>query len=376
MNVSTVQSRGIIQPYGIAEIITRKYQRGILGTFKQISKYHKQRELLNGTSNTFMIYEHEGESVFDTSGLDFDRLCLTFVLYTKDITQGVYGSTLDAILEIIAEMFGRDSPKYKIVRCWNSAQIKFAIVYILVHCTPHHLYHFKITYLLLEDFLGGGGYGSRGRVFGDTDNTMQDSDPYLRNYVRAGELTLCYKEVPEECAALIPFVEIINNKVAIARRAEVDRTNLKEFVVDFCKGTIADYNCLTDFMNYWQFKLSPDIIPSVDILRVRGFNLTPRVREILARVAEDRFPNCRQCWLEEHKYGECKKHPKFTPEASAPPSEDPAALAPECKICFAAAINTRINPCGHVYCEKCVGAVDLCPHCRVKIVSRDKIYLV
>jgi hypothetical protein len=353
--------------YSSYEILARKYSVGFAGTFKQTSKYLLAREILNG-SDSFVLQDHTGDAVFDTSEMDFHKLCLSCVLYTRDIKKGVSSTTLNTIQNTLVGVLGKIPLAEKTVQCWNSEQLKFAIMYVLTNCSPNHGYHFTITRLLLTEFLGSGGYGNRGYVFG-TDNIWQCTNTCGTNYAQVESLIKKYTIVPAECVALIPAVECLNCTVADARLVETDRNNLRKFVVDFCGIADSDYLDLLEILREARIKRSP-VSMTAEVIR----NLTQRyympvnIIKIFHRIADGTFSKCHHCWLKEHGYGGCKQHRKIVPTAS-PVSEL------ECRICLSVQIDTRLNPCGHTYCKGCSQGVNLCPHCRSKIVSRDRIYI-
>lgn len=56
------------------------------------------------------------------------------------------------------------------------------------------------------------------------------------------------------------------------------------------------------------------------------------------------------------------------------PSSDKDELT-KCKVCFERDVDIAINPCGHVYCQKCLPSFKACPHCRGPIQGHMKVYL-
>eukprot|EP00919_Chromeraceae_sp_WS-2016_P077067 GHVR01182360.1.p1 GENE.GHVR01182360.1~~GHVR01182360.1.p1 ORF type:complete len:408 (+),score=94.49 GHVR01182360.1:295-1518(+) len=45
-----------------------------------------------------------------------------------------------------------------------------------------------------------------------------------------------------------------------------------------------------------------------------------------------------------------------------------------CIVCIERKWNTTLSPCGHVLCDSCGERLNFCPHCRAKIVSRQRCY--
>lgn len=45
-----------------------------------------------------------------------------------------------------------------------------------------------------------------------------------------------------------------------------------------------------------------------------------------------------------------------------------------CSICYENNINTCCNPCGHLYCNKCIQNTNNCYICRKNIITTIKIY--
>jgi hypothetical protein len=45
-----------------------------------------------------------------------------------------------------------------------------------------------------------------------------------------------------------------------------------------------------------------------------------------------------------------------------------------CSICFDCTVDTRLDPCGHMYCRKCTLHSAQCPRCRQYISTRQKVY--
>jgi hypothetical protein len=54
----------------------------------------------------------------------------------------------------------------------------------------------------------------------------------------------------------------------------------------------------------------------------------------------------------------------------------PFAQRLECGICMGNAVNTRLNPCGHLLCSRCFALLDpkRCPTCRVEPVNGEPIF--
>lgn len=54
----------------------------------------------------------------------------------------------------------------------------------------------------------------------------------------------------------------------------------------------------------------------------------------------------------------------------------PFAQRLECGICMGNAVNTRLNPCGHLLCSRCFAILDpkRCPTCRVEPVIGEPIF--
>ena len=47
----------------------------------------------------------------------------------------------------------------------------------------------------------------------------------------------------------------------------------------------------------------------------------------------------------------------------------------ECSICMNNIKNTVVIPCGHTYCNECIGNQDTCFICREKITNKYNIYI-
>lgn len=47
----------------------------------------------------------------------------------------------------------------------------------------------------------------------------------------------------------------------------------------------------------------------------------------------------------------------------------------ECKICMEKPINTVNLPCGHTFCNDCLGNIDYCFICRKKIDNKIKLFI-
>ena len=46
-----------------------------------------------------------------------------------------------------------------------------------------------------------------------------------------------------------------------------------------------------------------------------------------------------------------------------------------CSICYENKINACCNPCGHLYCDKCIRESNSCYICRKNIITTIKIYI-
>jgi len=60
-----------------------------------------------------------------------------------------------------------------------------------------------------------------------------------------------------------------------------------------------------------------------------------------------------------------------------PETTDPLAKRLQCNVCMENAVNTRLNPCGHLICSKCFSLLPepkKCPTCRVGPVTNENIF--
>jgi len=60
-----------------------------------------------------------------------------------------------------------------------------------------------------------------------------------------------------------------------------------------------------------------------------------------------------------------------------PETTDPLAQRLQCNVCMENAVNTRLNPCGHLICSKCFSLLPepkKCPTCRVSPVTNENIF--
>lgn len=56
--------------------------------------------------------------------------------------------------------------------------------------------------------------------------------------------------------------------------------------------------------------------------------------------------------------------------AALDPAVQATTFGPQCVICFDAAANAAISPCGHVLCWSCLSQVNFCPMCRAPVVAK------
>lgn len=141
-----------------------------------------------------------------------------------------------------------------------------------------------------------------------------------------------------------------------------------------------------------QFTWSYNTGPGLDNFVRSGFNVPseyyPRIAEFIQK--EQPRESCGHCYIRNKTGITCKFHPVVVPSATTLPMPaimgeaastgaypDSVARNPlHCIICMEKKIDTRIDPCGHAFCGKCLVPIKECPYCRGPIVKKDPLFIV
>jgi Zinc finger, C3HC4 type (RING finger) len=407
-----------VDVYPIEYLLNKKHKRTIFGTYTMTSKVLFKMESVVGcryeTSGVRITDQsYERDVVFNCTGADPIKLCISFIFWSHDITQALSNKTLDNVKDLIVFMINlHDHPTRSYIRgCLGDVnKLSAMIIYILAHLNRKSIVICRMVHMLLDDFLGARGFGNRRYVFGEEPGMRYDSNstkslPYKFNNILSDN----------EFESLTRVVEERNNELRRLLSVKKHSDDIFTFMTELCQCSVEEYGSFKDIFTY---RSIPFTIKNVISLAETTYNSTKinlssfrRTCAIIHRTVSSEI--CVYCWLRRKDIMTCHIHggiiepagvntiiqeksisvqepnktihaekpptPSAPPEPSAPTPSAPTPstpTVPECTICFDATINTRLDPCGHMYCNNCAYGINTCPHCRTVIIRRDITYIV
>lgn len=387
--------------YSLETLLNAKYTRGLFGTYTKTSTIIFSGDIVNSLGE-IRPESSKHKIIFDTQDLDLHKMCLSFVFWTKKITRNLPGRTIwwlrRSIMDIIQSLDYCSGAAYTLIeddifKNWNDETLSAAVMYLLKYLSRNAQQNYDLTDGLLKDFCGAYGYGSRDHVFGRDDSICSQKGEYLVDEYN--------NALSENCGQLIEAVNRLNNLTNNRLNKKKHFINLHMFLIEWCKVSEKTFSIVCASMEkanvektittlvQFPYRCLPDNI-------CKMFPECNRLRFLIesAKMTEYSPEECPNCWMVSKGMKKIcgRQHESVVPSKPSTPlippeyapvvpsvQSEPSALqeqSVECSVCCTEKINTRLGPCGHMYCSKCATSVVTCPYCRTEIVTRDVAYII